>query len=837
MKFFSRLLCIYIPNILLLLYASSIHADPVNNVRYYRVADDRIVIYYDLSGNITQEVMVKVSLDGGKSFPFIAAALTGDAGENVSPGPYKRIVWNVSNDRVELTDDFVIKVLTKTSPVRTEEYLKKVFAIPRIRSTVKLDGFSDEKAWEGIEPLPVVMQIPHFGRDPSERTEIVVAYDDDYFYAAGRLYDSQPSKIHATTNKRDDWKNNTDQFGIVIDTFNDKENALGFITTPTGQRIDITVHESPQGSPGTNASWNTFWDVAVKRTAKGWFAEMRIPFSSLRFQEIDGRVVMGLTAFRWIARKDEMGVFPAIPNKWSSGSHIKPSQAQEIALGKIRQRKSLYITPYLLGGIGQSYNLNNAGMEYKRKDDPAHETGVDIKYGLTSNLTLDATINTDFAQVEADNQQVNLTRYSLFFPEKRLFFMERSSVFAFNFYGQNRLFHSRSIGVYKGKQVRIYGGGRLVGRAGPWDIGFLSMQTEKTEELPSENFGVLRMRRQVINPNSYVGGIVTSRMGMDGTYNTAYGLDGIFHLFGEDYLMLNFAQTFENSGENNPLSLDPAKIRAHWERRTYNGLAYGTNHTRTGSDYNPGMGFEMSENYSRNIGFVRYGFMPGKQSRLLRHIPYVDWHYYWRNPDNSLESSQTRYGWWFMTRSGYSLHIAATHSYEDLRKTLSFSENADVPADNYTFYGMEGNFSTPGGRLFTINTNMNAGSFYDGSRVSFSVSPSMSISSNLELSGTYQFNRILFPDRDQEFNPNIGQLRILAVLSSVFSATSFIQYSSADRKVITNVRFRYNPHEGNDFYLVYDEGFKTDLKHDDPLYLSNRNRTVMFKYTYMFNIQ
>jgi len=188
-------------------------------------------------------------------------------------------------------------------------------------------------------------------------------------------------------------------------------------------------------------------------------------------------------------------------------------------------------------------------------------------------------------------------------------------------------------------------------------------------------------------------------------------------------------------------------------------------------------------------------------------------------------------------RSGYSLHIAAVHFYEDLRDTLSFSDNADVPSGNYTFYGMEGNFSTPGGGLYRIDTNMNAGSFYDGSRVSFSVSPSWSISSNLELGGTYQFNRVLFPDRDQEFNANIGRFRVLAILSSAFSATSFIQYSSADRKVITNVRFRYNPHEGNDFYLVYDEGFKTDLKHDDPLYLSNRSRTVMFKYNYMFNIQ
>ena len=438
------------------------------------------------------------------------------------------------------------------------------FVIPKITGQIVLDGLSNEPAWEGIESLPMVMHAPTFGIPPTEKTEVLIGYDDDYLYMAGRLYVSDPSFVQSTSKKRDFMGGNCDWFGLILDTFNDNENAVGFFTTPAGLRFDFTVFNDAQGEFPVNISWNTFWDVKTAVTDEGWFVEMRVPFTSLRFQEIDGEIVMGLIVWRWIPKKNEQLIYPAIPPDWGMWSAWKPSLAHEIVLRDIPRRNPLYIAPYVLGGHGRSNELNDEETAYVRQDEAEFELGLDLKYGLTRNLTLDVTVNTDFAQVEADDQMVNLTRFSLFFPEKRLFFQERSSNFEFNLGGPQQLFYSRRIGLHDDKPVRIYGGLRVVGRLGAWDVGLLNMQTAKTEESCPENFGVLRVRRQVINPNTYIGGIVTSRLGDDGSYNVVYGLDGIFKLFGVDYLKAHWAQSFQHSLENDPLSFTPTRWSINW---------------------------------------------------------------------------------------------------------------------------------------------------------------------------------------------------------------------------------------------------------------------------------
>jgi hypothetical protein len=708
--------------------------------------------------------------------------------------------------------------------------------LPRNNGPVTLDGLSDEPAWEGIEPFPVVMHFPNFGAEPSERTEILVAYDDDFLYVAGRLYDREPSKIQAPSKKRDWGGGSTDWFGIVIDSFNDKENALAFFTTPSALRFDFTISDDAQGSKPVNSSWNTFWDVAIVRNDDGWFVEMRIPFSSLRFQDRNGRVVMGIILRRYIARKSEHITFPEIPPNWDI-SFYKPSQAQEVIFEGIYSRKPLYVAPYVLGGLGQSFELNEDEIVYQSIKNLEHEAGLDVKFGLTSNLTLDVTLNTDFAQVEADDQQVNLTRFSLFFPEKRLFFQERSSNFDFNFETSepNRLFYSRRIGIHEGKLVRIYGGARLVGRVGPWDLGFLSMQTAPTGDLPSENFGVFRIRRRVFNPYSYIGVISTTRFSMDGTYNVAYGLDGIIRVFGDDYLTFKWAQTFETGQENNPLSLDPARIRFNWLRRTIKGFGYELSYSRAGADYNPGLGFEMRENYSRLATGLFYGWIPGEKSSLFSHQVFLSSHLFLRNADGEIESVSTWTGWQFRTKSGWEGEISPRFFYENVPETFSLSDDTEVPEGRYSFYGLNCELSTAPGKPIYTNATLYVGPFYDGWRTSLGLTPRWNIFSDLELSGTFQFNRATFPDRDQQFTAHIATLRVLYMLSTEFSATAFIQYNSAINAVIANIRLRYNPREGIDLYLVYNEGLNTNRYRQDPILPFTSNRTVMLKYTYTFN--
>ncbi len=709
------------------------------------------------------------------------------------------------------------------------------YVLPRIHGPVKLDGLSTEPAWSGIEPLPLVVYLPNPGAAPSERTEILIAYDDNFIYLAGRLYDREPDKIRVTSKKRDDMKLTNDWFGIILDTFHDHENALSFFTNPAALRLDMAVDNDAEGDLPLNENWNTFWDVKTVRNREGWFVEMRIPLSSLRFQSVEGRVVMGMTVWRYIARKNETIIFPPIPPKWGFWGAFKPSQSREIILEGVSSHRPIYVAPYVLGGYGRSYELNAAETEYLRLDKSVREAGLDVKFGLTNNLTTDLTVNTDFAQVEADDYQVNLTRFSLFFPEKRPFFQERASIFNFNYGDETSLFYSRRIGLYEGELVRIYGGGRLIGRVGGWDVGFLDMQTAAIEGLPSENFGVLRIRREVFNRGSWVGAMTTSRIGTDGTYNTAYGLDGLIRLFGDDYLSWNWAQTFATGEKNRVFSLDPAKFRINWKRRTLQGLGYDLDYARAGVDYEPGMGFEFRENFSRFGNRILYGWLAGEKSWLQRHDVILKGFLYSRNADGAAESSEVGPGWEFTSKSGFFALVNPKYCYENVLEEFSLSDEAVIPAGRYRFFDLNLQVQTATTRTVYLVGELNVGSFYDGRRFSLGIEPGWDVSSSLEISGFYEYDWATFPDRGQKFIAHIGRLRVLAMFSTRFSAAAFVQYSTVENAVSANVRLRYNPREGIDLYIVYNDGWNTDRFREIPSLPLSTGRTLLVKYTYTFN--
>lgn len=556
-------------------------------------------------------------------------------------------------------------------------------ALHRLPEPVKLDGVIDEHAWESIPALPMIQHLPRFGERPSERTEIRVAYDDDYIYMAARLYDSHPEGILAGGMQRDRLSLSNDWVTIGFDTFNDKENFLLFATSPAGIRSDVAFSNDAEGARPMNASWDTFWDVAVTRNEEGWFAEFRIPFSSLRFKDEDGRVVMGMTVWRWIARKQEAVLFPAIPPRWR-WAHYKPSQAQEVVFEGIDRRRPVYVSPYGLLGVQEGEQWEDARGTYQGSREQAREAGLDIKYGFTSNLTLDVTFNTDFAQVEADDQQVNLTRFSLLFPEKRIFFQERSSAFDFNTGGPEAVFYSRQIGLVGGEPVRIYGGARVVGRAGDWEIGFLDMQTAESSERSSENLGVLRLRRYLLNENSYVGGIITNRIEADGGYNAVYGLDAVFRATRNDHLTVNWVQTFESERGAGSSALDGSLARVQWERRGLEGLLYSADGTWVGADYNPGLGFVRRTNYWRVGNRIAYGWRPGADSPVLRHTVEVEGAVHARH-EHGTESAEVGSAWLMGTKAGVNLTVGARLFYEDLERSFSIGPEVDVLAGSYTF--------------------------------------------------------------------------------------------------------------------------------------------------------
>jgi hypothetical protein len=704
--------------------------------------------------------------------------------------------------------------------------------IPRLTSPVTLDGRIDESAWAEVQPLPMVVHSPTFGAEPSERTEVRVAHDGVYLYVAGRLYDADPSGIQAFSLQRDVMNLNNDYFGVVLDTFNDKENALTFFTTPAGVRTDFTIRNDANGDSPHNVNWNAFWDVEVSRDEHGWSAEFRIPFSSLGFQERDGEVRMGLITWRSIARKNEFIIYPAVPPSWGGWSKFKPSQAQEVVLRGARRARPLYVTPYLLGGGTRTHALNGGGTYYEPIDDPAREVGLDLKYGLTDNLTLDLTFNTDFAQVEADEPQVNLTRYSIFFPERRLFFQERASVFDFNTGGASRVFYSRRIGLHDGKVVPILGGARLVGRVGSWDVGAMSMQTAGTEGVESENFGVVRLRRRVLNPNSYAGGIVTSRVGREGERNVVLGVDGVVRLFGEDYLTMVWAQSFDERASVSAGFLDESRHLFLWQRRTIDGLRYDAAFSRAGPGFVPAAGFDRRRDYARYGTTLGYGWRMSDSAPVLRHAVSIAGALFTGVSESSVETVELTPSYQVEWKSGHTVSLATTGTYEKLTGPFAIAGDVEVPAGEYRFGVAALTYGMPSGSPRRVELTAELGSYFDGRRGSVSVAPSWSVSRHLELGGFYRFDRLEFGPRDEELNVHVGRLRSRVMLSRSFSLDGIVQYDSRLEAAVTNLRVRYNPREGRDLYLVYNAGVNTDPDRLLPSPPRIGDQTFLVKYSH-----
>ena len=749
----------------------------------------------------------------------------------------RAVACNGSNACKKTT--LLLALLLAAGPVQAQEIsTPERLTLPRLSQPIDFDGLSTEPAWDAVAPLPMTMYQPTYQGTPTERTEIRIAYDGEYLYASGRFYDTEPDGIRSNSLYRDRYSGD-DTFALVLDTFNDNENALWFYTSPAGVRFDQAVTNDAAFSGGRpiNESWNTHWDVATVQTDEGWFAEMRIPYSSLGFQDNNGQVVMGMIAYRFIARKNERHVYPAIAPNWNMG-FAKPSVAQDIVLEGVASQKPLYITPYTLGGFSQNAALNDLETAYDRHDTFTRDLGLDLKYNLTNNLTLDATVNTDFAQVEADDQQVNLTRFSLFFPEKRQFFQERAGIFAFNFGFQDRLFHSRRIGLNDGEAVRIFGGTRLVGRVGAWDVGLIDMQTDHSGDLPSENFGVLRLRRTVVNPYSYAGGMVTSRLGTDGSYNLAYGLDASFRLASDRYFTVKWAQTFEDDviEPGNFDFLEAGQVYLQWENRSRRGLGYNLSLMRSGADYQPEAGFARRRNFTALQGWMRLGLFPSEASSSKWMTPGMWGGVFLRNDDRTIESAEWNFWFYSEQKTGATINPWISLSYEDLREPLAFTDDVEVPAGAYTFFKVNGDYEMSEGRLLRTEIDVGGGTFYDGWQFTFEVEPTWNLSRFLELSGAYELNRIRFPDRDQGFDAHIFRVRTQAALNTKVSANAFVQYNSAAALVATNLRFRYNFAEGNDLWIVYNEGLNTDRFRGAPVLPLTNDRTLLVKYTHTFRM-
>lgn len=745
-----------------------------------------------------------------------------------------------------------LKVFTLASLlylVSLDSLSQSLSVIQKMDKEPVLDGLPFESAWDSIPTRTFFMLLPVSGGAPTQRSEAKIGYTDKYLYVAGYMYDNEPDRIRAKSKKRDEIGGTNDFFGIALDTYNDNENALSFYTTPAGLRLDAQIFNDGQASypmVPMQTDWNTLWEVKTRIDERGWFAEMQIPLSSLRYNNTDGEVIMGINFYRYISRNAEADIYPRTSNEWGFWSFTKPSKFEDVELSGIRSINPLYFSPYFLGGIERNSSLNENETGYNSSTRWEAQPGMDVKAGLSKSLTLDLTVNTDFAQVEADDQQINLTRFSLFFPEKRQFFLERSSIFDFKFGKTGQLFYSRTIGLNEDQIVPIWGGGRLTGRAGLWDIGIMSLQTgylkdDQTAEevLPSVNNSVARLRRKIpINTNSYAGGLFTSKVDIYGKYNLSYGVDGVINLHNNDYLNLALASTSESDLKKGTSFSDLSEIYLQWERRTYKGFAYDVNYTRSGNSYNPALGFEYRKDFTRYGGVLSYGFIPGAKSKHLKQHQFtLDASSYTRNNDQVTETVEIKPYYTLSTKRDHTFGMGTTYSQENDIDTFHLSKDVYIPHGSYTSTDFWFFYQSPSFNPGNLNILLITGQYYDGWINSCRFVPSLTLGGNWILDFTYEVNDIKFKERNQHFLSQLFMFKALYMFSTAVSTSSFIQYNNQIDKVIWNIRFRFNPKEGNDLYLVYNDLLNTSRHEYTPVLPQSSQRTFLIKYTHTFRFR
>lgn len=707
--------------------------------------------------------------------------------------------------------------------------------LPRVEgATITLDGRLDEAAWNSAAPVDLGHQLrPREGARPSEATEVRIFYDHEALYIGARLRERDPRRMVRRAVERNSFhRYDQDGFAVILDTNLDARTAFGFIVTPGGARTDMAVFD--EANVSWNTDWNAFWDAATTTDEAGWTLEMRIPFSSLRFEaDDDGGVRMGMILWRYLARNDEFATFPAIPNRWGNSAY-KPGQGTPVVFRGIEPVNPLYIKPYLLGGVERRPALAEGGNAWIGESDPTLEVGGDIKYNVTSSLVLDLTVNTDFAQVEADDQRFNLERFPLFFPEKRDFFQERSDLFNFRLPGgSDRLFHSRRIGIASGVPIPIQGGARLTGRQGNWELGLLNMQTGSAVvngvEVPGENFGVVRVQRPVLDQGSYVGTLFTSRTDLDGTTNLVYAADADLHMGHDNYLGIQAGISTDrgaSSGSGRQASLI-------LQRRVNRGLSFGYSFQHLGEGFNAGVGFISRDGLNRSGNRTQYTWFPSG-GPLLNHSLAHRFEFIWDHRFAAMETAGSTLTWNARFRNGASARWGLEYAWDRLDAPFNVG-GLTVPAGEYEFVAGSVGFGSPSGSALQVGGSLEGGGYFGGHRLGGSLDLSWTPDPRLAVGLQNVVNRINLPAGRSDVL--ISRLRVGTALSRTLSAQALVQYNSSGKVVAPNIRIRYNPKEGSDLFIVYNEAMNTDLLPGDPelpRLPRSQFRALQLKYTYTF---
>ncbi len=686
---------------------------------------------------------------------------------------------------------------TRRAPLR-EATAHEALALARLSGPVRIDGRGDEAAWQSVAAMPMAVHLPNFGAAPSERTVARVAYDADALYVMIDAYEAHPHGVRASSMLRDDDAPG-DFVNVLLDTFGDRQNAVNFSTTPGGQRNDWSISNDAQSTAGFSPAWNGVWDLAVTRDEDGWHAEYRIPFSTLRFTADDGRVEFGMSINRLSAHSNERVTFPRIEPA-APLALWKPSRFQRVSVEGIHPVRNVRVVPYAVTGVKGGRTPDPSHSPWARS--VTSEFGADLKVAVTPNLTLDLTANTDFAETEVDDQRVNLTRFPLLFPELRPFFLERAGTFAVRTGETDVLFNTRRVGLTAdGRPVRILGGARLVGQVRGWDLGLFDAQTAGSALSPRENLGVLRVRRQVLNVRSWVGLMMTSRIGGDSSQQ-ALAADGDLYLGGDDYLSFGASVLAGAAGVGATEGVLPrGALRLLVERRRDRDLWYRAGLSTTGAQYAPALGYVERGDAIRPMLELGYGRQVTAAGHVVRAALVSTGQY--RNAAGTFEQSLTSANLSLARPSGALWTLTAARQEDDLLVGFAPTPATTVPVGRHAATYGQLTLTPATGPRIAVGGTVRAGGFFDGTLGSLLLSPEWRASRFFRVRGDLQVDRIAFATRDETEWSQLARVRFIAASSPRLTLTAVVQSVSLAKAATANVRLRYNTAEGNDLWIVY----------------------------------
>ena len=684
----------------------------------------------------------------------------------------------------------------------------------RIQSPLAIDGRLDDEAYHLVPPVgDFVQQEPHEGQPATEKTDVWILFDDEHLYVSARCWDSHAERLVANDMRRDGDLSQNDNFTLTLDTFLDRRNGFYFQTNPLGGLRDQQIYDDRQN----NEDWNTIWNAKARRDEQGWTVEIVIPFKSLRYNG-SGLQTWGVNVKREVKWNNETSFLSPVAASHGRRGVFKMSSSATLAgLEAPRASSNFEVKPY-----GKSAISTNRLTTPAVSNDLTGTGGIDVKYGITSGLTADFTVNTDFAQVEADYQQVNLTRFNLYFPEKRDFFLEGQGIFAFGGaslrppQGGTKpildttaqtltpvLFFSRRIGLNEGREVPIRAGARVAGRSGPYSVGLLNIESGEAPEARAvrTNFSVVRLRRDILR-RSAIGILATNRSQASSGVGSsqAYGADAAL-LFFQNLIINGYVARSRAGGTGGDGTSYSGKV--NWAADRY-GVA--AEHTTAGRGFSPDVGFMTRTEFRRSYGYARFSPRPhaNRYFRKLTNEASLD---YITTPEGQLQSREALATFRADFHSGDQLLLQASRSFEELAKPFIISKGVIIAPGGYGYGEARATFYIAPQRKLNGRLNVSQGSFYDGHRTVAGVNARLDLGPRLGVEPRITLNVVDLPSG--HFTAQVIGTNTTMMFNPRMALTALVQYNSSAHSLTSNIRLHWEYVPGSDFFVVYNDGRDT----------------------------